>query len=191
MSLHCLSSGQAGTQLSLCAWHLAQHFTSDLLCVYPVAISKTQHCVPIPGSHCSPAASRALIHQDTHPSPPVTLLPFTHVYFCSINTSLDIPATKLLYKRRGKSVVSGTCLNLYSCCSALCISLSAVNMGDYIEAVLDRNLAENISRVLYPNDNVSDLLASSLLLRIIIPAVISPFLQTLEGHGHLMLVAVL
>ncbi|RWS05288.1 Glycogen phosphorylase-like protein [Dinothrombium tinctorium] len=27
------------------------------------------------------------------------------------------------------------------------------NDGDYIEAVLDRNLAENISRVLYPNDN--------------------------------------
>lgn len=31
----------------------------------------------------------------------------------------------------------------------------AVNVGDYIQAVLDRNLAENISRVLYPNDNVS------------------------------------
>jgi len=30
-----------------------------------------------------------------------------------------------------------------------------VNVGDYIQAVLDRNLAENISRVLYPNDNVS------------------------------------
>ena len=28
-----------------------------------------------------------------------------------------------------------------------------VNDGDYIQAVLDRNLAENISRVLYPNDN--------------------------------------
>ncbi|XP_024916382.1 glycogen phosphorylase, brain form isoform X2 [Cynoglossus semilaevis] len=27
------------------------------------------------------------------------------------------------------------------------------NVGDYIEAVLDRNLAENITRVLYPNDN--------------------------------------
>jgi len=27
------------------------------------------------------------------------------------------------------------------------------NDGDYIQAVLDRNLAENISRVLYPNDN--------------------------------------
>lgn len=28
-----------------------------------------------------------------------------------------------------------------------------VNDGDYIQAVLDRNLAENISRVLYPNEN--------------------------------------
>jgi len=29
-----------------------------------------------------------------------------------------------------------------------------VNHGDYIRAVLDRNIAENISRVLYPVDNV-------------------------------------
>lgn len=57
-------------------------------------------------------------------------------------------------------MVSGTCLNICSCCSAVCIPLPAVNMGDYIEAVLDRNLAENISRVLYPNDNVSDFLTS-------------------------------
>ncbi|KAM9317303.1 glycogen phosphorylase, brain form [Gastrophryne carolinensis] len=32
-------------------------------------------------------------------------------------------------------------------------NLKEFNVGDYIEAVLDRNLAENISRVLYPNDN--------------------------------------
>ncbi|XP_060896451.1 glycogen phosphorylase, brain form [Labrus mixtus] len=31
--------------------------------------------------------------------------------------------------------------------------LQDFNVGDYIEAVLDRNLAENISKVLYPNDN--------------------------------------
>lgn len=31
--------------------------------------------------------------------------------------------------------------------------LVPVNDGDYIQAVIDRNLAENISRVLYPNDN--------------------------------------
>lgn len=33
------------------------------------------------------------------------------------------------------------------------IFIITVNDGDYIQAVLDRNLAENISRVLYPNDN--------------------------------------
>lgn len=85
MSLPCLSSGQAGTQLSLCAWHLAQHFTSGLLCVYLIAISETQHCVHFQGSHCSPAASRALIHQDTHPPPPVSLGPFTHVHSHSVS----------------------------------------------------------------------------------------------------------
>ncbi|KAG7272753.1 hypothetical protein CRUP_031077 [Coryphaenoides rupestris] len=34
-------------------------------------------------------------------------------------------------------------------------NLQDFNVGDYIEAVLDRNLAENISRVLYPNDNTA------------------------------------
>ena len=48
-------------------------------------------------------------------------------------------------------------LQLLQC--SVCFLLAAVNVGDYIEAVLDRNLAENISRVLYPNDNVSDSLA--------------------------------
>lgn len=42
----------------------------------------------------------------------------------------------------------------------LCLFL--VNTGDYIQAVLDRNLAENISRVLYPNDNVSSACQRSL-----------------------------
>lgn len=32
-------------------------------------------------------------------------------------------------------------------------NLKDFNVGDYIQAVLNRNLAENISRVLYPNDN--------------------------------------
>ncbi|XP_078263312.1 glycogen phosphorylase, brain form-like [Rhinoraja longicauda] len=32
-------------------------------------------------------------------------------------------------------------------------NLQYFNVGDYIQAVLDRNIAENISRVLYPNDN--------------------------------------
>lgn len=38
----------------------------------------------------------------------------------------------------------------------------SVNIGGYIQAVLDRNLAENISRVLYPNDNVSNDITDSL-----------------------------
>lgn len=33
-------------------------------------------------------------------------------------------------------------------------NLKFFNDGDYIQAVLDRNLAENISKVLYPNDNI-------------------------------------
>ncbi|KAH9423885.1 hypothetical protein DERP_005469 [Dermatophagoides pteronyssinus] len=33
-------------------------------------------------------------------------------------------------------------------------NLKFFNNGDYIQAVLDRNFAENITRVLYPNDNV-------------------------------------
>uniref|UniRef100_A0A8C3B378 Alpha-1,4 glucan phosphorylase n=1 Tax=Cyclopterus lumpus TaxID=8103 RepID=A0A8C3B378_CYCLU len=33
------------------------------------------------------------------------------------------------------------------------VSFVIFNVGGYIQAVLDRNLAENISRVLYPNDN--------------------------------------
>jgi len=39
--------------------------------------------------------------------------------------------------------------------SMMDVFVFTVNVGDYIQAVLDRNLAENISRVLYPNDNVS------------------------------------
>lgn len=39
----------------------------------------------------------------------------------------------------------------------LCALVHLVNSGDYVQAVCDRNLAENISRVLYPNDNVNTL----------------------------------
>ena len=38
-------------------------------------------------------------------------------------------------------------------CVCVCVACS-VNHGDYIRAVFDRNIAENISRVLYPVDNV-------------------------------------
>ena len=54
---------------------------------------------------------------------------------------------------------NGVCKINTSCCKIfawhLPSILSLVNHGDYIKAVLDRNLAENITRVLYPNDNVS------------------------------------
>lgn len=45
-------------------------------------------------------------------------------------------------------------LRLWSAKSPIDFNLKFFNDGDYIQAVLDRNLAENISRVLYPNDNV-------------------------------------
>ncbi|XP_026674564.1 glycogen phosphorylase isoform X2 [Ceratina calcarata] len=44
-------------------------------------------------------------------------------------------------------------LRLWSAKSPVGFNLKFFNDGDYIQAVLDRNLAENISRVLYPNDN--------------------------------------
>jgi len=44
-------------------------------------------------------------------------------------------------------------LRLYSAKSANAFNLGVFNTGDYIEAVCERNTAENISRVLYPNDN--------------------------------------
>lgn len=45
-------------------------------------------------------------------------------------------------------------LRLWSAKSPNSFNLRFFNNGDYIQAVLDRNLAENITRVLYPNDNV-------------------------------------
>lgn len=51
----------------------------------------------------------------------------------------------------GNNVVNS--LRLWSAKSPIEFNLKFFNDGDYIQAVLDRNLAENISRVLYPNDN--------------------------------------
>jgi starch phosphorylase len=51
----------------------------------------------------------------------------------------------------GNNVVNN--LRLWSAKSPIQFNLRFFNDGDYIQAVLDRNLAENISRVLYPNDN--------------------------------------
>ncbi|XP_077537474.1 glycogen phosphorylase-like [Haemaphysalis longicornis] len=45
-------------------------------------------------------------------------------------------------------------MRLWSCKSPIYFNLRFFNTGDYIQAVMDRNLAENISRVLYPNDNL-------------------------------------
>lgn len=45
-------------------------------------------------------------------------------------------------------------MRLWSARSSKSFDLDYFNHGNYIKAVLDRNLAENISRVLYPNDNV-------------------------------------
>lgn len=44
-------------------------------------------------------------------------------------------------------------LRLWSAKSPVDFNLKFFNSGDYIQAVLDRNVAENITRVLYPNDN--------------------------------------
>ncbi|KAF2362470.1 Glycogen/starch/alpha-glucan phosphorylase [Trinorchestia longiramus] len=44
-------------------------------------------------------------------------------------------------------------MRLWSAKSPCNFNLQFFNDGDYIQAVLDRNLSENISRVLYPNDN--------------------------------------
>ena len=44
-------------------------------------------------------------------------------------------------------------MRLWSARSPTHFHLKFFNDGDYIQAVLDRNLAENITRVLYPNDN--------------------------------------
>ena len=45
-------------------------------------------------------------------------------------------------------------MRLWSAKSPNSFDLSYFNHGNYIQAVIDRNLAENITRVLYPNDNV-------------------------------------
>lgn len=44
-------------------------------------------------------------------------------------------------------------LRLWSAKAPASFNLQFFNSGDYVQAVCDRNLAENITRVLYPNDN--------------------------------------
>lgn len=45
-------------------------------------------------------------------------------------------------------------LRLWSAKAENHFHLKFFNDGDYVQAVMDRNLSENITRVLYPNDNV-------------------------------------
>ena len=56
----------------------------------------------------------------------------------------------ILRKNRLLFIPNAIFLKLFT----LNFTATLVNNGAYIQAVLDRNLAENISRVLYPNDNV-------------------------------------
>jgi len=51
----------------------------------------------------------------------------------------------------GNNVVNT--MRLWSAKSPCTFNLKVFNTGDYIQAVMDRNISENISRVLYPNDN--------------------------------------
>ena len=67
--------------------------------------------------------------------------------------------TQLVYAMPYDSPIPGyrnnvvNTMRLWSAKSPNNFNLRFFNSGDYIQAVLDRNLAENISRVLYPNDN--------------------------------------
>lgn len=73
-----------------------------------------------------------------------------------INKWID---TQIVYAMPYDSPVPGyrnnvvNTMRLWSSKSPNSFNLRFFNSGDYIQAVLDRNLAENISRVLYPNDN--------------------------------------
>ena len=68
----------------------------------------------------------------------------TIMYLCHNNDNCD--------DCEGNNVVNT--LRLWSAKSPVSFNLKVFNTGDYIQSVLDRNLAENISRVLYPNDNM-------------------------------------
>ena len=51
----------------------------------------------------------------------------------------------------GNNVVNT--MRLWSAKAPCNFNLNMFNTGDYIQAVFDRNIAENITKVLYPNDN--------------------------------------
>ena len=68
--------------------------------------------------------------------------------------------TQVIYAMPYDSPVPGYANNtvntmrLWSAKAPISFDLRFFNDGDYIQAVCDRNSAENITRVLYPNDNV-------------------------------------
>lgn len=70
--------------------------------------------------------------------------------------------TQVIYAMPYDSPVPGFANNtvntmrLWSAKAPTCFNLRFFNDGDYIQAVCDRNSAENITRVLYPNDNVTE-----------------------------------
>ncbi|CAD5113172.1 DgyrCDS2361 [Dimorphilus gyrociliatus] len=74
-------------------------------------------------------------------------------FFCSVNFF------QVVYAMPYDSPVPGygnnvvNTMRLWSAKAPSSFHLEFFNSGDYIQAVCDRNLAENISRVLYPNDN--------------------------------------
>lgn len=70
--------------------------------------------------------------------------------------------TQVIYAMPYDSPVPGYANNtvntmrLWSAKAPISFDLRFFNDGDYIQAVCDRNSAENITRVLYPNDNVTE-----------------------------------
>ncbi len=44
------------------------------------------------------------------------------------------------------------------------MNISLVNDGDYLNAVSEQSLAENVTRVLYPNDNVNMFIFFSIII---------------------------
>ncbi|NWR95639.1 PYGM protein, partial [Furnarius figulus] len=69
---------------------------------------------------------------------------------CTTQVVLAVPYDTPVPGYRNNTVNT---LRLWSARAPNDFNLKDFNVGGYVQAVLDRNLAENISRVLYPNDN--------------------------------------
>ena len=84
-------------------------------------------------------------------------VPHANNFLCKLQKLLnmvDYVTTEMIKDAVAEKVIVYYSIITLSCYSAFCCCFT-VNNGQYIQAVCDRNLAENISRVLYPNDNVS------------------------------------